>query len=96
MNWYTADGEGVRLTVKVQPRSNRNQVVGVEGDALKVKIAAPPVDGEANRALLAFLAEKLGVAKSRLRILSGESGRRKVIFIGGVDPAEVAKRLVEE
>ncbi|MDN5292892.1 MAG: uncharacterized protein PWQ31_197 [Eubacteriales bacterium] len=96
MSWYTADGEGVRLTVKVQPRSNRNQVVGVEGDALKVKITAPPVDGEANRALLEFLAEKLGVAKSRLRILNGESGRRKVIFIGGVGSAEVTKKLVEE
>lgn len=96
MSWYTADGEGVRLTVKVQPRSNRNQVVGVEGDALKVKITAPPVDGEANRALLEFLAEKLGVAKSRLRILNGESGRRKVIFIGGVGPVEVAKKLVQE
>lgn len=96
MSWYTADGEGVRLTVKVQPRSNRNQVVGVEGDALKIKITAPPVEGEANRALLEFLAEKLGVAKSRLRILNGESGRRKVIFIGGVGPAEVEKKLGQE
>jgi uncharacterized protein (TIGR00251 family) len=72
---------GLAFRVHVQPRSSRNQVVGVHGDALKVKLTAPPVEGAANSACIAFMADALGVAKSALSIISGHTGRRKTLLI---------------
>ena len=67
--------------VQVQPRSSRNQLVGLQGDALKVKLTAPPVEGRANQACIEVLAEALGVPKSSLRIISGETSRRKLVLL---------------
>jgi hypothetical protein len=67
----------------------------VHGDALKVRVAAPPVDGEANHALLRLLARRLGVAPSQLRLVSGETGRTKVIDITGPDVHSVREALTE-
>ncbi|GAB4263397.1 MAG: DUF167 family protein YggU [Deferrisomatales bacterium] len=87
-----ADG-GVVLSVWVQPRASRDQIVGMQGDALKVRIAAPPVDGEANAALTRFLAKTLRVPKRAVEIASGSSGRRKTVRIRGVAREEVHRLL---
>jgi uncharacterized protein (TIGR00251 family) len=74
----------VRVTVRAQPRASRDAVVGVHDGALKIAITAPPVDGEANAAIVAFIAKKLGVAKRAVRVVSGDSSREKVLAIEGV------------
>jgi uncharacterized protein (TIGR00251 family) len=84
---------GVRLTVRVQPRARASAVDGVHGGALKVRVAAPPVDGAANAALVGFLAEVLGVRPRAVRIVSGDTARTKVVDIDGVGPAHV-RRLI--
>ncbi|SHG49243.1 hypothetical protein SAMN02745221_00332 [Thermosyntropha lipolytica DSM 11003] len=75
----------IRLNVKVLPRSSRNGIAGEEGETLKVKLNAPPVDGEANKALTAFLADMLGVPKKDVVIVKGETARHKVVEIRGID-----------
>ncbi|HHH47136.1 MAG TPA: YggU family protein [Thiotrichales bacterium] len=75
------DGEDLILDVHVQPRARRDEIVGRHGDRLKIRITAPPVEGRANRHLCAFLAEACGVARSDVRLLSGEGGREKRVRI---------------
>ena len=82
------------VRLKVQPRSSRNQVAGVEAGELKVKLTAPPVEGEANRALVLYLAEKLGTGRGAIRLLSGETGRHKAVLVEGLEPHAVAARLL--
>lgn len=72
---------GISFSVKVQPGASRTAVVGVELDFLKVRLAATPIDGKANKALIEVLAQKLDVPKSSVRICSGLSSRRKVISV---------------
>jgi uncharacterized protein len=84
--FYQADGNGVRLVLRVTPRARRSQIAGpVEAGegrtALAVKLAVPPAEGAANDALIALLAKELGVAKSALRIVSGEKSRLKTLRI---------------
>jgi uncharacterized protein (TIGR00251 family) len=76
---------GVRFAVRVQPRASRCEVAGVHGDALKLRLAAPPVDGAANDALVALLADELGVSRGAIRIVTGGAGRSKVIEVAGID-----------
>jgi uncharacterized protein (TIGR00251 family) len=71
----------VSIKVHVQPGASRNQVLGLHGDALKLKLIAPPVEGKANRACIEFLSEALGVPKTCIQIVSGHSSRRKQIRI---------------
>lgn len=85
--------DGVSFKVRVQPRASKNQVAGLFEDALRVRLTAPPVDGEANEACRAFLADLLSVSKSQVEILSGLTGRNKIVKIKGVSVAEVQKRL---
>lgn len=75
--------DGVIFKVKVQPGTTKNEMVGVQGDALKIKISAPPVKGKANKALIDFLAEKLGVKRSEIEIVSGHMSRVKKIKVIG-------------
>ena len=65
----------------------------MHADAIKIRIAAPPVENAANRALIDFIAEQLGVAKSRVRIVSGSTGRRKLLEVEGVTPDVIANKL---
>lgn len=74
----------VRFSVRVQPRASRSEVVGEHGDAIKIRLAAPPVDGAANDALVIFLAESFAVPRRAVRILAGETSRSKIIEIDGV------------
>lgn len=84
---------GATVEVWVQPRASKDRIAGVHAGALKVQVAAPPVDGEANEALIRYLAKSLGVPRSRVTILRGETGRRKSIFVAGLSAAEVLQRL---
>ena len=76
-----ADKIGLKFNIYVQPRSSRNQVVGLHGDALKVKIKAPPVEGAANKMCIAVLAKALNVPKSAVEIISGHGGRTKRLLV---------------
>jgi uncharacterized protein len=83
----------VRVDVHVQPRASKTEIVGMHGGAVKIRLAAPPVDGAANAALVEFVAARLGIAKSRVRVVAGLTGRRKVLQIEGVTAESVAAAL---
>ncbi len=92
---FARDGAGgAVLEVLVQPRASRTRVVGEHDGRLKIQLAAPPVDGEANAALLAFLAGALGVRRAEVALLAGESGRRKRVRIAGVTAASASAALL--
>ncbi len=86
-------GGAAVLEVLVQPRASRTRVVGEHDGRLKIQLAAPPVDGEANAALIAFLAEALGVRRGDVALLRGETGRRKTVRVAGIGAAAAAARL---
>jgi uncharacterized protein (TIGR00251 family) len=85
---------GVTFAVQVIPRAGRNEIAGIHSDALKVRLTAPPVEGRANEALIAFLAERLGVRKSQVEIAAGATSRRKVVRVTGLSAQEVKERLL--
>ena len=93
MTWLVADGKGVTLRLHIQPGAKKTEVVGLHGEALKIRLAAPPVDGKANTCLIAFLADRLGVARAAISLLSGESSRAKRVHVSGVTGAEARARL---
>ena len=84
---------GILLAVHVQPGASRSGVAGLHGDPLKVRVGSPPVDGRANEALVDLMAELLGVPRAGVKIVSGQSGRRKLLSIQGVTLADAARRL---
>ena len=84
---------GVSFAVKVQPRAQKNAITGELGDALKLALTAPPVDGRANEACIEFFANLLKVPRSSVTIASGETSRKKVIRVRGFSAAEVRGRL---
>jgi hypothetical protein len=83
----------VRLSIKVQPGSSKNRILGETAGEWKIAVTAPPVDGRANAAVIELLAEWLGVSRSAIRIVRGETGRRKVIEVLGISAAAAAQRL---
>lgn len=88
-----SDGKGVTFAVRIQPRASKNEVAGILGGEIKIRVTSPPVDGEANKALCAFLGRMLGVPARRVEIVTGHKGRRKVIRVAGLGPEEVLERL---
>lgn len=84
---------GAIVTIQVQPKASKSECVGLHGGALKIRVAAPPIDGRANAALLEFLAAKLNVAPSTLAIHAGAGGRRKRVLCMTLQAAEVLARL---
>jgi uncharacterized protein (TIGR00251 family) len=82
---------GVSFAVKVQPRARKNAITGELGDALKVSLTAPPVDGRANEACVEFIANLLEVPRSSVSIASGEKSRRKVVRVRGLSAHEIRK-----
>ena len=85
---------GVRVSVHAKPRASRNRIVKVDGLNVEAALAAPPVDGAANAELLALLATALGLPKSALRLVLGESSKHKVVEISGLTREEVERRLL--
>lgn len=82
-------GVAVRFSVRLQPRSSKNEIGGVQNGALKVRVTAPPVDGAANDALVKLLAQSLDVARRDVTIVSGAASRSKIVEITGVEAARV-------
>ena len=83
-----------RISLHVYPNAPRNQVVGFEGGVLRVKVAAPPVRDKANKELVAFLSQILGVNKGALTIIHGRASRNKVLAIDGLSEEQIVKRLL--
>lgn len=84
----------IRFDVRVSPRSSREAVQGIHGDAVKISLTTPPVEGKANRALIAFLSKRLGVAKRAVRIVRGDTGRNKTVEVDGVSAATLRAALL--
>ena len=82
-------GSAVRVSVHVQPRATRSEIIGLHGAALKVRLQAPPVDGAANEALVTLLAERLGVPRRAVRVVAGASSRAKTVEVDGTTEAAV-------
>ncbi len=91
--WARDAAGGAVLEVLVQPRASRTRAAGEHDGRLKIQLAAPPVDGEANAALVEFVAERLRVRKADVAILRGETGRRKALRVAGVSAAAAAAAL---
>jgi hypothetical protein len=85
---------GVTFAIKVHPRAKKNAITGEVGDALKVALTAPPMDGKANEACIEFFAKLLKVPRSSVTIASGLTSRNKVIRVAGLSVEELGKRLV--
>ncbi len=86
-------GGGVTFAVKVHPRAKKNAISGEVGDALKLSVTAPPIDGKANQACIEFFAKLLKVPRSSVTIASGQTGRNKLIRVAGLSIEEVRKRV---
>lgn len=93
MNWITATQTGVMLAVHACPRAAQDAVQGLHGDAVKIRLRSPPVDGKANDALIAFLSRTLAVPARDLFIVSGQSSRRKRVAIAGLTETTVRAKL---
>ena len=91
--WCAVGPGGVTLHLHVQPGAARTGVAGVHGDALKVRLAAPPVDGKANAALLEFLAHCFGVPRSAVTLVGGAGSRRKRVSVSGASVADALRCL---
>jgi uncharacterized protein (TIGR00251 family) len=85
--------QAIAFEVKIHPRAKRNAITGEVGDALKISLSAPPVDGKANAACIEFFAKLLRVPRSSVTIASGESSRNKVIRVAGLSEDELRRRL---
>jgi hypothetical protein len=96
MSWISAIPGGVRIQVKVQPRAARNGLGGIDGNCLRVRLTAPPVEGEANRQLLKVLSEVFNCGPGSMRIIRGLTGRLKLLEITGIEVAEAEKRVASK
>ena len=85
--------QGATFSVKVHPRAKKNAIAGEVGDALKLALTAPPVEGKANEACVKFLSELLDVPRSSVTIAAGETSRQKVIRVIGVSATQIEQRL---
>ncbi|AQR66250.1 hypothetical protein BXU06_15240 [Aquaspirillum sp. LM1] len=94
-DWLTLSGTTARLTLHIQPGAKKTAVAGPHGDALKIRLAAPPVDGKANAALLAFLADCLKLPNRAVTLRSGDTSRRKVVEVqvGGLSAEAIRAAL---
>lgn len=93
MPWLRTDGGSVVLTLHIQPGAKKTEIVGLHGAALKIRLAAPPVDGKANAALIAFIATKVGAGKTAVELISGESSRAKRVRVMDISPEQIRRLL---
>lgn len=87
--------KGVAFAVKVHPRARKNAITGAVGDALKLALTAPPVEGRANQAVIEFFADLFAIPRASVTIASGETSRNKVVRVAGLSRAAVEQRLAE-
>jgi len=89
MSWILSTGQGVMLTLKVTPRAKRTEVAGFDPDWIRLRIQAPPVDGKANEAIIAFFSESFKIHRRAVEIATGDTSRLKRIKLQGVTEAAV-------
>ncbi len=92
----TKTEDGVVFTIKVVPGSSKTAVAGVLGDMLKIKVAAPPEKGKANKCLVEFLAKQLGVKKNQISIIAGQMNPVKTVQVAGISIEELLEKLTKE
>lgn len=85
---------GCTLTVKLQPRSSKNEICGQLGDALKIKVTAPPVDSAANQTLVEFLSKTLSLPKSAVILIKGQTSRNKILQLNGITAEEFLSKII--
>jgi uncharacterized protein len=90
--WFRESRDGVLCRVRVSPNASANQITGIAGDMLGVRLTAPPVEGKANQALVRFLAEKLDVPRSAVKVVKGHTAREKTVLIAGIE-ADALRKL---
>lgn len=90
----TEEAKSVQLKIRLQPRAKENRIVGWYGDALKVRLTAPPVDQKANQALIIFLAETFGVSQSDVVLVAGETNRTKQVRIHGITKEDLSRLTI--
>jgi uncharacterized protein len=95
VSWITATKDGAVLTLHIQPGAKKTEIVGLHGEALKIRLASPPVDGKANAALLEFLAKKVGAGRTALELVSGQTSRSKRVRVAGFAAEEVRAALLQ-
>ena len=88
--WLKRSGDTLILTLHIQPGAKKTDIAGLHGDALKIRLAAPPVDGKANAALIGYVADRLDLPKSAVQLKSGQTSRRKVLAVSGASAAQAA------
>jgi hypothetical protein len=81
--WYRSEEDGITLTLHIQPGAKRSEVAGLHGDALKIRLAAPPIEGRANEALLRFVADSFDVPLRQVELLRGAQSRHKMVMVKG-------------
>lgn len=96
MPYLAERGDGVILNLLVQPRASRNQLMGVQGEELKVRLTSPPVEGAANALCIEYFAKLFRLPKSRLSLVAGERSRHKRLLIEGLSAAEMRRLLADE
>lgn len=89
----TVKTDKVLLRLKVVPNASKSQIAGLHGEAIRVRIQAPPVDGKANAALVKFFAEELGIARKQVEVESGSLSQHKTLAITGLNRSEIFKKL---
>ncbi|MGE0128584.1 MAG: DUF167 domain-containing protein [Blastocatellales bacterium] len=92
----TAKDGAVTFAVRVQPRASKSGVAGELDGAIKIRLAAPPVDGEANEELIRFLAKLFGLPRANVSLISGSTSKNKVVKISGISPNDAERKLNEE
>lgn len=92
-DWFRRNGEVITLTLHIQPGAKRSEIAGLHGEALKIRLAAPPVEGRANEALLKFVAELFGVPARQVELKQGAQSRHKVVAVTGskVEPGSLLR-----
>jgi len=90
---FKITGNDVKIKVKIVPGSSKNKIIGAYNNALKISIAAPPVEGKANKKCIAYLAKYFDVAKSKIEIISGQTGKNKLIKIYDISQEEFLDKI---
>ncbi len=94
MSWYSCQKDGaILLKLYVQPRASRNEIAGLHNDALKLRLTTPPVDGKANKAVIAFLAKLFNLPKSSVVLKSGHQNRNKTVVVKGLNEERLLQVL---
>ena len=93
MSWLADTPDGAVLNLRLVPRASKNAIQGEHGDALKIRLCAPPVDGAANAALIEFLAETFDLPRARVQLLSGATSRNKRVLLAGCSSSSIRALL---